>query len=335
MASPSRYFIGIDLGGTNIQAGVVDEHGQIIARDRKKTKATRGADAVIERTATLVERLIEEAALERAAIGGVGIGAPGAIDVESGVVLNAVNLRWTDLPLADRLSERLALPVILENDVSAGAWGEHVAGAARGYEDLLAVFVGTGIGGGLVLGGRLYRGAHSTAGEIGHTLLAADAPLGHRTLEELASRSSIVHRLVGLIESNHPSLVTERVEGQWHKIRSRVLADAAAEGDPLTLTLLSEAARYVGTALANAVTLLSLPCTVVGGGLVDALGEPWVEQVRQSYRERVFPAQLGDYPILLSELGDDAGLVGAGLLAAERFAGEVGPLPQSPHPEKS
>lgn len=319
-SSPSqRCYVGVDLGGTNIQVGVLDAQGRVLQRCRKKTKAERGADAVVERIARLVERVIADAGLESADIGGVGVGAPGAIDVERGVVLNAVNLRWTDLPLADRLSERLGLAVMVDNDVSAGAWGEYVAGAGRGHDDLLAIFVGTGIGAGLVLGGELYRGFHSTAGEIGHTVLDADAPLGRRTLEDLASRNSIVNRLVRLIESNHPSMVTQMVDGDWSKVRSRVLAEAAEAGDQLTLDVLADAARYVGIALANAVTLLSLPCAVVGGGLATALGEPWLEQVRANFREKVFPRQLGDCPVLMSKLGDDAGLIGAALLIKSRF----------------
>lgn len=335
MSRATAYRIGVDLGGTNIQAGVLDADGTLLHRDRCKTKAKHGAEAVLERIAGLVERLIVDAGIERGHVAAVGVGAPGAIDVERGVVVNAVNLRWTDLPVAARLADRLGLPVTLDNDVNVGAWGEHAAGAAKGHDDVLAVFVGTGIGGGLILNGRLYRGAHCTAGEIGHTILNADAPLGQRTLEDLASRSAIVRRLVQLIESNHPSDVAERVGGKWEKVRSRVLAEAAAAGDPLTLELLDDAAHYLGTALANAVTLLSIPCVVLGGGLVDALGEPWVERVRERYHTRVFPPSLGETSIVPGALGDDAGLIGAALLAGTTLTQSVGSGHHPPTPEKS
>ena len=330
-----EHFIGIDLGGTNIQAGVLDETGALIQRDRTKTKADQGADVVLGRIEKVIDDVLKKADLKRGDIAAIGIGAPGAVDRRQGIVIDAVNLGWRDLPLRERLEGELKRPVLVDNDVNVGTWGEHQAGAAQDYDDLLGVFVGTGIGGGLVLNGRLYHGRHHTAGEIGHTVLDADAPLGRRTLENLASRTSIVNQLVQLIESSEPSVLGELVDGDWSKVKSKALSEAVAREDALTLTVLDNAARYVGTAIANAVTLLSLPCVVVGGGLVEALGERWLDPVRTAFRDRVYPSHLGDCPIFMSRLGDDAGLIGAGLLAQAAQDGSPAGCPPSAGGENS
>ncbi|NJL31663.1 MAG: ROK family protein [Phycisphaerales bacterium] len=211
------------------------------------------------------------------------------------------------------------LAVVVENDVNVAAWGEFSVGACKGVKDMLAVWVGTGIGGGLVLNGELFRGHHLTAGEIGHTVIHADAALGRRTLENSASRTAVVNQLVQLISANHASKITQIVGGDFTAIRSRVIAKALEMDDPLTRTVLEQAARYVGVAIANTVTMLSLPCVVVGGGVTDSLGRVWVEWVRQAFEEHVFPQELRKCRIVASRLGDDAGIVGAAFLARNRL----------------
>ncbi|MFP4145011.1 MAG: ROK family protein [Phycisphaeraceae bacterium] len=322
MGDGKSLYVGIDLGGTNIQAGVMGPDQSVLARHKTKTKADKGTEAVLDRIAKAVTDLLDEADLSASDVGGLGIGAPGAIDVASGVVLNAVNLRWRDVELAKELGRRLDLPVTVDNDVNVGTWGEQQLGAGRDFDDVMGVFVGTGIGAGIVLDGRLYHGHFRTAGEIGHTVLSADAPLGRRTLEDLASRTAIVRQLTQLIRSNHPSCLPELVEGDLRKIRSRVLAEAVRQKDALTLEVIEQAAKYVGTAIANAVTLLSLPCVVLGGGLTEALGRTWVDLVRTAFSEHVFPWELRECTIVPSELEDDAGVLGAALLAREANQGK-------------
>ncbi len=321
MADKAGAYVGIDLGGTNIQCGILDAEGAMLARDGTKTKAESGADAVIKRLTKLVATVVEKAGLSMSDVAGLGIGAPGAIDVRRGVVLNAVNLRWRDYPLGEVLSGELNVPVVVDNDVNVGAWGEHMAGAGRGYDDMLGIFVGTGIGGGLVLGGRLYHGAKLTAGEIGHTIIQADAAFGRQTVESLASRTAVANLLRQLILANHPSAVTELTGGNLDKIRSKVLSKAYAADDPLVTRVLDEAARYIGITIANAVTLLALPCVVVGGGVTEALDERWMQRIRESFLEHVFPEDLRDCRLVASELEDDAGPVGAALLARDRLEG--------------
>lgn len=320
MAKNTTPYIGLDLGGTNIQGGIVTPDGKVLVRDSLKTKADQGSDVVLKRIRKVVDCLLEKAELKLDGVAGVGIGAPGTVDATKGVVETAVNLRWTNYPLGATLSKDLKLPVVVDNDVNVGTWGEHAAGAGKGHDDLLGIFVGTGIGGGLVLGGRLYRGALQTAGEIGHTSVLPDAGLGRRTLENLASRTSMVNLLNQLMAANHQSSIRELTNGDPSRIRSKVLAEALRSKDPLTSAVVEQAAHYVGIAIANAVTLLSLRCVVVGGGVTEALKTPWIEQIRASFDKHVFPPQLRKCKVVASSLGDDAGVVGAGLLAHQALS---------------
>ena len=312
-------YIGVDLGGTNIQAGVVTSEGNVLATDRTKTKAELGADEVIHRLTKLVHEVCEQADCKPQDTAGLGVGAPGTIDVPRGIVTKAVNLRWDNLPLGQMLQKKIGLRVTVDNDVNVGAWGEFVAGSGRDHSDQLAVFIGTGIGAGLIINNQIYHGSHLTAGEIGHTLSISNGDLGRRSLENLASRTAIVNLLTQLIHANHSSILTELTDGDLTRIRSKVLAQAYSQNDPLTVEVISRAAHHVGVAIANAVTLLSLSCVVVGGGVTEALGDPWVAQIKRAFREYVFPPELQQVPILPSSLEDNAGVVGAGLVAKARF----------------
>ena len=318
MAKNDRPYIGIDLGGTNVQAGVLQGE-KLLASDRTKTKADGGSEVVIGRIGKLVREVVEKADLKMDDIAGLGIGAPGAVNHKKGVVINAVNLRWTDFNLAKVLEKEVGVPVVVDNDVNVGTWGEFVAGAGKGYDDLMGIFVGTGIGGGFVLDGQLYHGANLTAGEIGHTVIRADAPLGRRTLENLASRTNIVNLLRQLIEANHSSEISKITDGDLSKVRSKVLAEAYKREDELTVKVIGHAAHYIGVSIANAVTLLSLPCVVVGGGVTEALKDGWMELIRDVFEEYVFPPELSKCKIVASQLGDDAGIIGAAHLAKQRL----------------
>lgn len=318
MAKNSTLYFGIDLGGTNIQAAIYDTAKQeIVIRDGTKTKATEGSDAVLARIVKLCNKLMDKAGLKPDDIAGLGIGAPGAIDFDHGLVLDAPNLGWVDYPLQKELGKLLPFPVVIDNDVNVGAWGEYQAGAGKGHDEQVAVFVGTGVGAGLIINGKLYQGTGHTAGEIGHMIVGGRGRLGHRTVEDLASRTSMVRRIRQMIESNHPSVVPELVEGDLTRIRSKVIAQAYAQGDPLVVEVVEDAATYIGMSIASVVTLLSLPCVVLGGGASEALGKPWLKLVRLSFEQHVFPGKLKDTKIVLSELEDNAGPIGAALLAAD------------------
>jgi glucokinase len=311
--------VGIDLGGTNMQIGVVDEKGSVVGRSRKKTQALEGRAKVLDRIVEGVNQACEHAGMTVKQLGGLGIGAPGAIDPGRGVVLEAVNLRWTDVALADILKERLGIPVVVDNDVNVAIYGEWKMGAGQGVTELLGVWVGTGIGGGLIIHGKLYEGALFTAGEIGHTTLFPGVPMGQRSLEQNCSRTAVADRLVKLIKANRSSKLAESVIA-GESIKSKLIADAYEAGDALTREVVDEVALHLGIAVANCVTLLSLPRVVLGGGLTEAIGKPFVNEVKKSVKQHVFPDRCRQVEIVASELEDDAGLLGAALLAREKLS---------------
>lgn len=309
--------MGIDLGGTNIQAGVIDEHGRVLGRAKTRTEADKGFEKVMDRVAAASREACEDAGVKMSMIHTAGIGVPGPIDPDKGVVVEAVNLRWTNAPVVIALSERLGVPVYADNDVNVAVYGEWRAGIGRDRTNLLGVWVGTGVGGGLIINSQLHRGAHHSAGEIGHMIIHPGAHLGSRSVEHNCSRTAIVHELIKLIKANHQSMIPSLVDGKLHKIKSKVLALAYEQGDDLVRTVIDDSADLLGMAISNVVTLLSLDMVVLGGGLVEAIGKPYVDLVRDAVRREAFPDSLRKIKVEASVLEDDAGIVGAGLMALE------------------
>ncbi len=312
--------IGIDLGGTNMQVGLVPggadaDKRALLGRSRAKTKSDQGLEAVLDRIVSTAREACEDAGVNVKDVACVGIGAPGAIDHTTGTVLEAPNLRWQNAPLADMLSEKLGLPVVVDNDVNAAAWGEYRAGAGRGATDMIAAWIGTGVGGGLVLGGKLHYGHFMTAGELGHMQVLPGNPPGKRSVEHNCSRTAIVDDIARLVSSNHDSIIYQLAGDNPEKIKSKVVAKAYAEGDALTRKVVDHAGELLGAQLAGIITLLALQRIVIGGGLAESMGEDLVGLIRRSVRARVFPEKCRDVEVVCSELLDDAGLIGAALLA--------------------
>ncbi|MBL9032895.1 MAG: ROK family protein [Phycisphaerae bacterium] len=315
----SKPVVGIDLGGTNMQIAVVSPERTILGRAKKKTKPDDGRDAVLARIAEGVQEACADAKIALSDLAGLGIGAPGAIEPSAGVVLEAVNLRWNDVPLADLLRKRLNMPAFVDNDVNVAVYAENVMGAGEQSRDLLGVWVGTGIGGGLILNGAMYYGTFFTAGEIGHTILFPGIPLGSRSLEHNCSRTAVVDRIVRLVKSNRRSVIPSLVDGDLEQVKSKTVAKAYQMGDELTVQVVDHVADLLGIAIANVVTLLSLPRVVLGGGLTEALGDALVERVKKSARANVFPDKCKQVKVVATRLLDDAGALGAALIAQDRL----------------
>ncbi len=314
---------GIDLGGTKVTFGVLNAEGKILAMDKRKTKAITGMEGVLDRVVDGLERTCKEAGSTLRDLDAVGIGAPSPVDFDEGVAIHAVNLGWKNVPLRKLLEDRLDLPVLVDNDVNVAAWGEFTAGAARGWSDALGVWVGTGIGGGIILGGKLWRGAFHTAGELGHMVLQPRGGLGRRTVEEHCSRLAMIRAMETLI-SSHPQSRMRAVLPRTPEdgpIGSSTIAEAYRAGDELVLRVVDDAADLLGLAIANAVTLLSVRGVVLGGGVTDALGKPFVDRVRESFEWHVFPTTLRKCRVVAAELGDAAGIVGAAALARTHIIG--------------
>lgn len=306
--------IGIDLGGTNMQAAIVDASWRIIGRAHRRTQPEDGQDAVLARIEQCVREACDEAGVSLPDVASVGIGAPAPVDREAGRVLHAPNLGWTDVPLAWLLRERLDRPVQIDNDVRVATLGEHRLGAGRGCDDLIGIWLGTGIGGGLILGGRLHSGPAFTGGEIGQTLLFPGAPAGMRSFEDFCSRAAVVQRFQDSIRIGE---VSEMKPDGADEAAAEDLAKALARGDASADRIVNDAANLIGYAAANAVTLLGLGRVVLGGGLSEALGDALVARVRESIQRHAFYKTCREVDVRLTELTSTAGLMGAAILARD------------------
>lgn len=315
----SDLVVGVDLGGTNMQLGVVDASGAVVAQGKKKTRADKGAETLFERLVRAIESVCEEAGTSPARVGGVGLGVAAAVDQERGVVLEAPNLGWRDFPIERELSERLQTPVAIENDVNAAVLGEHRFGAIKGEREALGVWVGTGVGGAIMLNGELHRGGFGTAGEIGHVTLHPRAALGLRSLEDICSRTAVVRRLAQLAPTSDTAL-HELSGGDVSSIRSGVIAKAYAADDALTRAVVDDAADLLGVAIASAATLLSMPVVMLGGGLTEAIGKPFVDRVRDSVRAHVFPESVRRVRVVATELNEKAGILGGAITIRRRLS---------------
>lgn len=319
MAKSNKPAVGIDLGGTNMQIGVVGSDMKMLGQAKKKTKAADGAAAVLDRLVEGVHEALAAAKLTIKDVSCVGIGAPGAVDPGTGIVLEAVNLRWKNYPLAEVMTKRFGIPVFLDNDVNVAVWGEHQLGSGKGSRNMLGVWVGTGIGGGLVLNGELYYGHFMTAGEIGHVIALPINPPGHRSLEHNCSRTAVVDQIVRLVKANRKSKITELCEGNYDDIKSKMVAKAYELGDEVVTEVIDHAAELLGIEIAGVVTLLSLERVVLGGGLTEAVGRPFVEKVERAVKHFAFPERCKQVKIVASQLEDTAGIFGAAILASNRL----------------
>jgi glucokinase len=309
--------IGIDVGGTKVAGGVVDEQGAVLARSRRDTPST-DPQATEDTIALLVEELAGTHAVEA-----VGIGAAGFVDQKRSTVMFAPNLAWRNEPLRADVQKRVGLPVVVENDANAAAWGEARFGAGRGHDYLVAVTVGTGIGGGLVLGGRLFRGRFGVAAEIGHIRMVPEGircGCGNKGCwEQYASGSALVREARDLAAANPPlaerllALAGGRAEG----ITGPIVTQAAKEGDPVAVELFDDMGRWLGAGLASLAAILDPGCFVIGGGVSEA-GNLLLIPARDSYYRSL--SGRGHRPqaeLRLAALGNDAGLVGAADLARQ------------------
>lgn len=320
---PTPYVVGMDLGGTKILAAVVDADSRILSEAKLRTKADGGPDVVIERMAQTARQAARHAGIEWAAVAGVGVGAPGPMDPESGVVYNPPNLPgWDEIALGPRLSKALGVPVCLENDVNLGTLGEHALGAGQRTRDMVGIFVGTGVGGGLILDGQLRSGFRHAAGEVGHMIVFADGPVcgcGKRgCLESVASRTAIERDIRLGIAAGRTSLIPKLVREKG-RLTSGVLARALRKGDPLTTEVMGRAQWYLGLLTASIVNLIDPEMIVFGGGVVEALGEEFLAPIRVTARQYfIQQAGAGRVRIVTAQLGDHAGVLGAAVLARRR-----------------
>lgn len=325
MPQKNDIVVGIDLGGTSMKALVVDGKNKILAVEKSPTEPAEKPKKLIGDIAGVARRAVEAAKLNPRQIRAVSIGAPGAIDPVRGIVHEAPNLGWKEVRLAAELKAMLHVPALVDNDVNVGVIGEHALGAGEGTQELVGIFVGTGIGGGIISRGQLYQGSCGSAGEIGHTVILVDGPLcscGHRgCAEALASRTAMERDVRAAIKAGQKSLVLEIMKKRdKERMTSSVIHAALKQEDTVMREVLERAQRYLGILVANAVNLLDPERVVIGGGIAERLGEAFVAPIRQTaYEYFLRHRDVHRVRILPGRLGDNAGALGAVVLARQRL----------------
>jgi glucokinase len=308
-----RSAIGIDVGGTKVGALLISENGEVLTEERADTPRDD-----VEATLEVVYRLAE-ALGERGDAVAVGVGAAGMVDAEAGMLRFAPNLDWTEVPVRELVAKRTGLPCVLDNDANAAAWGEYRFGAGRGHRDLLVVTVGTGIGGGIISGGRLVRGAHGFAAEIGHFIVEPGGPwcgCGNRGCWEQVASGQALDRAAREAAQSRPDSLIADLAGT-HAPVGRHVWEAARQRDRMATSILDEVGRRLGEGIAGLVNVLDPEAVVIGGGVVD-IGDLLLAPARRAFVTAVeAPDHRPEVPLVPAQLGNRAGAIGAAALALE------------------
>ena len=316
--------IGIDIGGTKVAGGVVDENGEILARARRDTPHRSKRPRVVEDT---IVDVVDELLAQHSDVEAVGIGAAGFVAADRATVVFAPHLSWRDEPLRDALSKRIEAPIMVDNDANAACWAEWRFGAAQGDVDVVMVNLGTGIGGAILLHGEIYRGRYGIAGEFGHMQVVPEGQrceCGNRGCwEQYASGNALVREARAMILANSPVAtdLAARVEGRAEDLTGPIVTEAARDGDATSIELLSEIGHWLGIGIANLAAAFDPGTFVIGGG-VSAAGELLLGPARDTFRRRL--TGRGYRPearIVAARLGNEAGLIGAADLARNDLRG--------------
>ncbi len=314
-----EHFVGVDLGGTKILAGVFTPHLKCLGKVKMSTKAERGPEGVLERVARCVQAVVDECDLHMDNVKAMGIGAPGAIDPEEGRMIFAPNLKWEDVPLKKALEKQLDLPVFAENDCNVCALGVYETELDPKPRSMVGIFLGTGIGGGIVLDGKPWSGFNRTAGEIGHMVLEVNGPkcgCGNKgCFEALASRTALFRRIQTAVKDGQKTVLTDMLGPELTDMRSGDIRKALRRGDKFIEQIVEEAAEYTGIAVANVINLINPEVIVLGGGVMDQLADDMMAIILETANDYVLPGTAKGIEIIASKLGDDAGITGAAVLA--------------------
>ncbi len=318
----ARYWVGFDLGGTKMMATVYNGAFQPLASAKAKTQVNAGPRAVLGRIRETISTALAEAKAPPRGLSGIGVGCPGVLDLDRGIILEAPNLRWKRVPLRDLLSDWFHCRVVLANDVDAGTFGEYRFGAGRGARTLLGVFPGTGIGGGCVYDGQLLRGKTGSAMEIGHVPVRENGRLcgcGRRgCLEALAGRLAISAEVAQAVFRGEAPFLAANGGADLKKLKSGLLAKSIKAGDKAVERIIRDAMRLMGRAIGGVVNLLAPDVVVLGGGLIEAIPRLALAEVRLGLKETTMASFIRQLKVVEAQLGDDATTLGAAALAAEK-----------------
>jgi len=315
-----KYLGAVDLGGSKILSVIAEDDGRRLGEDRRSTSAEEGPELVLERVVGSLEEALAKAGLQQGDLAAVGICSPGPCDIGVGVICSAPNLPgWQDVPICRYVEERMGVPTRLENDATAAAVGEHVYGAGRGCRHVIYMTVSTGIGGGLVIDGRLYRGATGVAAELGHMTIDPHGPVcgcGNRgCLEALASGTAIAARGEELVAQGGSALLAKLAQEQG-RLTAETVAQAAGQGDIACQDIIRRAGYYLGIGFASYLNIFNPELIIIGGGLAK-VGDLLLAPARAEMEARAMPEALKAVQLKLAELGDHAGVMGMVALLRE------------------
>jgi len=311
-----NYSIGIDLGGTKILAGIVDtDNGMVIETAKKRTKKL-GSEFIVQRIIETVEKAICKAQIPLSQISSIGIGAAGQVDRENGILISAPNLNCYDVELKKVLEEHFNITTHVGNDVEVATLGEMKFGSGVGYDNFVCVFVGTGVGSGIVCNGKHLKGATGTAGEIGHIIVDSGGRLcecgGNGCLEAYASRTAIEKKILGSMKKGHNSIIAESIK-ETGVIRSKDLSDAIDAGDEVVLNCITEASEYLSSGLASVINFYNPELIIIGGGLMEAIDFFYESTIKKTF-EKALAVPAARTKIVKTQLKDFSGIVGAATL---------------------
>ncbi|MFN3966882.1 MAG: ROK family protein [Endomicrobiia bacterium] len=303
----SQFSIGVDLGGTKISAGIVDQSGKIISKTKLPTFAQKGPEFVINQIIKSIQQVIKKSKIKHSQILGIGIGAPGPLDTEKGIIHHAPNLPgWNEIPLRNKIQSKIGMDVFIDNDANLAALGESWIGAGKNVKNLICITLGTGVGGGLILDGKIFHGFQDAAGEIGHITVNPSGPKcncgNYGCLEAYSSATGIVNRIREAIKNGEKSSLKE-------PITSKKVYEFALKGDKLSKRIMKEAGIYLGIALSTVANLLNLEMAIITGNVANA-GDMIFEPARHEIKKRtIYPAN--KMKIVPAKLKTDAGIIGS------------------------
>ena len=322
------HIIGVDLGGTNVKTALVTRDGAIVCKDSRPTHADGGPDAVIGDMCAGVDAVLAETGKSKDDVLALGVGAPGPMNWQTGVVYSPPNLPgWKDVPLAKLMHERTGLPAYVDNDANVACWGEFWKGSGHDVESLVMLTLGTGVGGGIVVAGQLLRGPDGTAGELGHLCVnrnGRQCNCGAKgCLETYASVSGLVRTAIKHMDPGRVTVLTDMSSGDPDKITGKMVSDAVDQGDTYAAWVMKETATWLGIGIASLINALNPEVIVLGGGMIAA-GDALFVPVRETVRAQAFEVPAKRAEVIPASLGNDAGVIGAAGCALQRYEMEHG-----------
>ncbi|MEJ2739652.1 MAG: ROK family protein [Dehalococcoidia bacterium] len=306
--------LAVDLGGTKIRSAIISQEGKLVAVDNRATQAYKGFRHVLDRLFDSIDIVLRKECLQTKEFSGIGVAIAGVLDSKNGILTSSPNLpHWRNVPLKQIIQDRLGLATFLINDANAAALGEHRFGAGTGAQDLVYLTVSTGIGGGIIIDGKLYEGSTGSAGELGHMTINAEGPRcncgSYGCLEVLASGTAVAREAVERINRGETSLLKDMKEDASN-IRAEDVAKAAKQGDKLAAEIIADASYYLGIGLANIVNIFNPQVIIIGGGM-SKMGRMLIEPAKKVVKQRAFKLPARAAHIVRARLGNDSGIIGA------------------------